>query len=174
MKTFTIAISVLLLSGCLAPRQYVSGEGLAADGQAHAACNDLEQLGQEVYLTTHAGLAPDAHGGEITDGTYILTDSALYTADSPTGTRVFAFGKTTMLVGNGLAQVVITSATGKVRRSTVRRVQAGALTTSVSQCSSPIQGKLSATTVSYTATKDVLLFINPGPAGTVVTTYTKK
>lgn len=175
MKTIA-TFMMLLLVGCHGTRTFVSGEGLAEPtGQAASPpCNDLEQLGTEVFLTANSAAPPSPKGGSIADGTYVLTSSVLYTKDSPSGTRMFDFGKATMQVKGGKTELVITSPSGKDRRSTVSRTQSGHRSTSTTLCSSPTKKTTTgADSTDYTATKDSVMFISPGPAGTIVSTYTR-
>lgn len=176
MSKFILIAIGLLVSSCHGTMQYVSGEGLAEPlGQeAVSPCNKLEQLGAEIWLTTNSGNPPTATGGTIVDGTYVLTASTLYTKDSPSGNRIFDFGRSTILIKGGTDQVIITSPSGKERRATVRRVQTGHSSTSTSLCTSPTRNKTTGSgRTDYTATKDTVMFINPGPAGTIVATYTR-
>ena len=149
------------LAACHGTTSYVSGGGLANVRQGlpdAAPCNDIEQLGTEVNLMASSTAPPRATGGAIEDGTYVLTKSTLHTRDTPPGTKLVAFGKITMTVKSGAAQLVKT----------------GTITLSTTTCASPVANDgPESSSVEYTATSNTVQFITPGPAGTVVATYTR-
>jgi hypothetical protein len=168
-------VIALGLLGCHGTTAYVSGGGLAGvRGLPDSApCNDLEQQGTEIDLIATPVAAPKPVGGAIEDGTYVLTRSALHTKDSSPGTKLVAFGKITMVVNGTTSQLVKTSADGKVRRTTVKRETTGTVTISRTTCSSPSASDSETASTEFTANGTMFQFITPGPAGTVVATYTK-
>ena len=165
------------LAACHGTTSYVSGGGLANVRQGlpdAAPCNDIEQLGTEVNLMASRTAPPRATGGAIEDGTYVLTKSTLHTRDTPPGTKLVAFGKITMAVKSGAAQLVKTDAEGHMRRTSVKRTTSGTITLSTTTCASPVANDgPESSSVEYTATSNTVQFITPGPAGTVVATYTR-
>jgi hypothetical protein len=165
------------LAACHGSTAYVSGGGLASVRQGlpdAAPCNDLEQQGTEVELTASPALAPRATGGTIEDGTYVLTKSTLHTRDTPAGTKLVAFGRITMVVKSGVAQLVKTDAEGHMRRTSVKRTIAGTVTVATTTCASPVANPSpESSSVEFAATSNSVQFITPGPAGTVVATYTR-
>jgi hypothetical protein len=163
------------LVACHGTTSYVSGGGLSSMRGLpdNAPCNDIEQRGTEVELLASRIGAPKATGGAIEDGTYVLTRSTLHTKDTPAGTKLVNFGMITMVVNGGTAQLVKTTADGKVSRTTVKRTTASTVTISHTTCSSPSASDSESASTEYTATPDSLQFITQGPAGTVVATYTK-
>jgi hypothetical protein len=174
-----VAVALLALSftACHGTTSFVSGEGLTTVTSADAAaapCNDLEQKGQDVDLVGSSAAPPTPAGGVIADGVYVLTSSILHTKDNADGKKLVAMGKITISVSGSVAQLVRTTADGHERRTTVNRVTSGATTTSRTTCGPARRSADSdVTTSSYTATPRSFQFISPGPAGTVVATYTK-
>jgi hypothetical protein len=165
------------VAACHGTTSYVSGEGLATVTSAEldrGPCNSVEQRGKDVDLVGSSTAPPAPAGGTIEDGTYVLTSSVLHTKDKTSGAKLVGMGKITMLVQGPTSQLVRTGADGQVRRTTVSRVNAGDVTTSRTTCASPSSndGKEPVST-RYTATSGMFQFITPGPAGTVVATYTK-
>ena len=164
------------LVACRGTISYVSGGGLSSVRGGlpdEAPCNDIEQVGVPVDLIASPAAPPKASGGPIEDGTYILTRSTLHTRDTSPGAKLVAFGRITMVVKGTAAQLVKTGDDGKVRRTTVRRVSASTVTMSQTTCASPSASDSESSSTEYTATSTTLQFISPGPAGTVVATYTK-
>jgi hypothetical protein len=164
------------LFACTGTTSYVSGAGLATvtSGDPNAPpCNDVEQQGREVDLVGSPAPPPTAAGGAIADGTYVLTSSVLYTKNSSPGAKLVGMGRTTILVQGPTSQLVQTGVDGSVRRTTVSRVSSGTLSTAKTLCAPAASDVSKSTSTSYTATPTSFAFINPGPAGTVVATYTK-
>ncbi len=139
-----------------------------------APCNDLQQQGNDVDLAGSRDAPPTPTGGIIEDGTYVLTSSTVYTKDRSHGASLVPMGRITMLVNGSTSQLVRNAAGGRERRNTVNRVSSGSIATLPTVCASPTpNGSESTSTTRYTATGTSLRFITPGPAGTVVATYTK-
>ena len=163
------------LFACHGTTSFVSGGGLSSVRGLpdNAPCNDIEQRGTEVELLASPIAAPKPVGGVIEDGTYVLTRSTLHTKDTPAGTKLVNFGMITMVVSGGSAQLVKTTADGKVSRTTVKRTTNTTDTISHTTCSSPRASDSESASTEYTATRDSLHFITQGPAGTVVAAYTK-
>jgi hypothetical protein len=170
------AVAALGLVACHGTTSYVSGVGLAtvtsADPNAPV-CNDLEQQGREVDLVGSPGNPPAPAGGTIADGTYVLTSSVLYTKNSSPGAKLVGMGRTTMRVEGPTSQLVQTRVDGSIRRTTVTRVSSGTVSTSKTLCAPVTADVAKSTSSGYTATPGSFHFISPGPAGTVVATYTK-
>lgn len=174
MRLFLAVSALSLMVGCHGTVQFVDGTGLApAPGPETAACNDLTQEGEIVGLVASPDEPPVASGGVIADGTYILTSSRLHTRATQPGSTLVVFGRITMAVTGGTAQLVVTKVNGQVKRSTISRANTGTSTSSSTTCASPGPVKREATTVSYSANASGFQFISGGPAGTVVATYTK-
>lgn len=162
--------------GCHPSTAFVNGDAIASPPRAaadEARCNELEQHGPPVALVGSRESAPLPTGGAISDGTYVLTSSTLYTKARPHGTKIMEMGRTTMVVSGATSQLVRTDSEERERRTTVQREASGTVATLHTVCTPrrPATGESTAT--QYTATPSSLQFINPGPAGTVVATYTK-
>jgi len=166
------------LLGCHESIAYLNADELArapSEAPNAAPCNDLEQQGADVNLRGSRAPAPTPAGGTIEDGTYVLTSSTLHSKNNSDGAMLVAMGKSTMLVSGSTSQMVRNTVNGRERRATVRRVSSGTVTTLHTTCAfpSPSASDPTSTAARYTATSSTLQFITPGPAGTVVATYTK-
>lgn len=164
------------LLACHTSTAYLNGDELAGAPKVSAEttpCNDVEQQGKEVDLEGSHEAAPLPTGGTIVDGTYVLTSSVLHTSDRSHGSKLVGMGRITMRVNGSTSQLVRNGADGRERRTTVNRVSSGNTTTLHTTCASPAKGKESTSVTNYTATANTLQFITPGPAGTVVATYTR-
>jgi len=142
--------------------------------EREAACNDVEQLGGVVEMVGSRDRPPSATGGEILDGTYVLTSSTLYTTERAHGAKIVEMGRITMRISGLTSQLVRATANGLERRTTVSRTTTGTTATLQTTCVSPRPSDDSTTsTTRYTATNSTIQFVNPGPAGTVVSTYSR-
>jgi hypothetical protein len=170
-------VVALALVSCRGTTSYVSGVGLATVTSADpnsAPCNDVEQQGREIDLVGSRAAPPAPAGGVIQDGTYVLTSSVLHTKDSPPGAKLVGMGRTTIRVQGATSYLVQTGVDGTERRTTVTRTSSGTVSTAQTMCpSASSSGSVKSTSTGYTATPTSFAFINPGPAGTVVATYTK-
>ncbi len=164
------------LCSCKTVTAYLNADDLTSGSdqkQSAAPCNDLEQQGEEVELTASSDAAPVPQGGTIEDGTYVLTNSTLHTKAKPGGSKLVALGRITVVVNGSTSQMVRNATDGRERRTTINRVTEGTATTLLPTCVSPDPKSSEKTTTRYTATRDSFKYITPGPAGTVVATYTK-
>lgn len=174
-----VACSIAALSslGCRTSTTYLNADELArspSDAAGSAPCNDLEQHGKEVTLKGTEAPAPTPAGGTIEDGVYVLTSSTLHTKDKLMHPSLVKMGKTTMRVSGTTSQLVRNTVNGHERRTTMNRVSSGTVASLQMTCAFPSPSGSDATsTAAYTATSSTLQFITPGPAGTVVATYTK-
>jgi hypothetical protein len=172
----TIFVLGFSLLSCREAPRFVNADELArAPNTAGGAapCNDLVQLGDEVDLRGSRAPAPVPAGGAIADGTYVLTSTTLHTKDQPEGAMLVGLGKATMVVNGSTSQMVRNTVNGRERRTTVNRVSDGTVTTLQTTCTFPSPTADATSMVAYTATASSIQFITPGPAGTVVATYTK-
>ena len=164
------------LFACHESTAFINGDSLSSPAKAAgdtASCNQLEQHGPTVFLTGSHETAPQPAGGTIEDGTYVLTSSTLYTKARPHGTKLMEMGRTTMVIAGSTSQLVRTDADEHERHTTVARETAGTVTTLHTVCTERAPSKGESTATAYTATPGSFQFIQPGPAGTVVATYTK-
>jgi hypothetical protein len=167
------------LFGCHKTTAYLNGDELISVSSTVpkiAPCNDIEQKGNDVDLSGSRDTAPTPAGGTIEDGTYVLTSSTLHTKEKPHGAKLVAMGKITMVVKGATTQMVRSTPNGRERRTTVSRESSGSEATLHTTCASPSSTSSepeSKVTTGYTATSKSFQFITPGPAGTVVSTYTK-
>jgi hypothetical protein len=165
------------LFSCHKTTAYLNGDELISVSSTVpkiAPCNDIEQKGTEVDLSGSRDPAPTPTGGTIEDGTYVLTSSTLHTKDKPHGAKLVDMGRITMVVKGATTQMVRNAPNGRERRTTVDRESAGTEATLHTTCASPSSSEPeSKVTTGYTATSKSFQFITPGPAGTVVSTYTK-
>jgi hypothetical protein len=164
------------LCSCTKVTAYLNADDLtsvASRAPNASACNSLEQDGDEVELVGSREAAPTPQGGTIEDGTYILTGSTLHTKDKPHGAKIIELGKITVVVKGSTSQMVRNGSDGRERRTTVDRAASGTTATLKTTCASPTFNGAESTTTKYTATANSFQFITPGPAGTVVATYTK-
>lgn len=171
-----LTVLALGLCSCTKVTAYLNADDLttAASKSPNAApCNDLEQHGDEVELAGSREAAPTPQGGTIEDGTYVLTSSTLHTKDKPHGSKIVELGKITVVVSGSTSQMVRNGTDGRERRTTVNRASSGTTATLHTTCASPTFNGSESTTTKYTATSSSFQFITPGPAGTVVATYTK-
>lgn len=164
------------LASCREAPRYLNADELVrapSDITRSAPCNDVPQQGDDVGLKGSRAPAPAAAGGEIADGTYVLTSTTLHTKDQPNGATLVGMGKVTMRVTGSTSQIVRNTVNGRERRTTVARVSSGTVTTLKTTCTFPEPDASESSTVTYTATSNTVQFITPGPAGTVVATYTR-
>jgi hypothetical protein len=164
-----------LLSCRDAPR-FVNADALArapSDVSASTSCNALVQQGDAIDLRGSRTPAPTPVGGIVEDGVYVLTSTTLHTTDQLHDAPLVGLGRITMLVSGSISQLVRTTVDGRERHSTVNRESSGIVATLHTTCTSPSPTSDTTTMVSYTASGSSLQFITPGPAGTVVATYTK-
>jgi hypothetical protein len=155
------------------PRTPAAAAGAPAGGST-APCNAVVQQGELIDLVGSAAPAPNATGGTIEDGTYVLAALALHTPNSKEdGAKLATVGKTTMEIKGATSQLVRTSGDGVVKRTTVARVNTGTSTTATTTCVSPPASADEPTTAQYSASATALFLISPGPAGTSVATYRK-
>lgn len=168
-------VFALGLLACHSTTSFLNGDELsgAPKGPAALPCNNLEQQGPEVALSGSQERAPAPEGGMIVDGTYVLTSSVLYTHTRSHGAKLVEMGRITMRVNGATSELVRSGVDGRERRSTVSRVNEGHLTKMHTTCASPTNHGDTTSTTPYTATDTTLTFITPGPAGTVVATYTR-
>jgi hypothetical protein len=139
-----------------------------------APCNDLVQQGGDVDLAGSWDAAPSPRGGAIADGTYVLTSSTLHTKERPHNSKIVSLGKITVRVSGSTSQLVRSASDGRVHRTTVTRESDGTVAKLRTTCVSPRSGDTEpSSSTGYTATDKSFQFISPGPAGTVVATYTK-
>jgi hypothetical protein len=169
--------AALALLACHRSVAYVSADDYGIPARATSAdspCNDLEQLGGAVEMFGSRDHPPAAAGGEIVDGTYVLTSSTLYTTERSHGAKIVDMGRITMRVNGATSQLVRATTTGRERRTTVNRTTSGTFATLQTTCVSPRPSDdFSTSTTRYTATNNTIQFVNPGPAGTVVSTYSR-
>lgn len=174
---FVCIVLAFGLFSCSDPPRFVNADELARapkDASSGARCNDLVQQGDEVDLRASHAPAPKPSGGAIEDGIYVLTSTTLHTKDQLDGAMLVAMGKITMVVTGSTAQMVRSTVNGRERHTTVSREGSGIVTTLHTTCASPGPTTDGTTNmVEYTAKGSTLQFITPGPAGTVVATYTK-
>jgi hypothetical protein len=137
-------------------------------------CNDLVQRGEEIELSGSRGAPPTAAGGTIEDGTYVLSSSTLYTHDRPDGAKLVEMGRITVVVNGTTSQLLRNTPDGRERRTTIEREASGTTTTLRTTCAWPNSSSSDpSSTTSYSATGTSFQYITPGPAGMIVSTYTK-
>jgi hypothetical protein len=141
-----------------------------AAAEAATVCNTLANAAPAVPVQTFAQDPPTPLGGTIADGTYWMTEAAIYTGpDGPSGTN--GTSQTTIQITGDTIQVV---SAGDPPTRTVTIATSGTSYTSTDTCpdTTVIQG-------SYTATATTFVVQLPGGtddagARTVVESFTKQ
>jgi hypothetical protein len=129
-----------------------------------ASCHTLANLGDEVYATSSPAPVPEMTGGEIVDGTYVLTAAVIYGGADPEPWPV----KQTILITEGGQKVELVGSIdgGPDVRTTVAQAPSGNDLNSIDVC--PPQA--SPNRILYTATPNSLtVFIDQAESNLVLT-----
>jgi hypothetical protein len=165
MCTAEISISNLMFySGA---SENGSTDGGTAGTDHTEACNALANVGPVVTLTAHPAALPAMTGGQLLDGTYVLTSLVSYAGASPDPeTRK----ETIVIAGEIVQQVYGSGSSQDYHHATIRQVLSGNQFTYTPICpSSPGSTPGSAL---YTATPTSFA-IQPADATNLVLTYSK-
>jgi hypothetical protein len=115
-KLTWLAVAFMMASGCgdgamTAPSGTGGSGGGGSTGSAGSTggggssglCNTLANVGTDVPVTTNAGAVPTMTGGQIADGTYVLTSQVVYAGGSTAGLGPL---KQTFVIAGNTVQVV--------------------------------------------------------------------
>src|SRR5262245_49853480 len=103
-----LGVAFMIASGCgdgamTAPSGTGGTGGNTGGGGSSGICNTLANVGTDVPVTTNAGAVPTMTGGQIADGTYVLTSQVVYAGGSTAGLGPL---KQTFVIAGNTVQVV--------------------------------------------------------------------
>jgi hypothetical protein len=147
-------------SGCGSSMNAPSGAGGNAGGGSGGStgsgggagtglCNTLANVGNVVPLTTNAGAAPAMTGGQIADGTYVLTSQVAYAGRSTAGLGTL---KQTFVITGNTVQVVQSGDGGPDEHQTIQLDPSGGRLNFAYSCPTPgskLDGPYTATATTF-------------------------
>jgi hypothetical protein len=142
-------------SGCGSSMTMPSGTGGSAGSGSGGRggggpCNTLANVGTDVPVTTNAGAAPTMTGGQILDGTYVLTSQVVYAGKSTAGLGVL---KQTFVIAGNIVQTVLSGDGGPNEHQTIQLDPSGAQLNFAYTCPTPgnkLDGPYTATATTFT------------------------
>jgi hypothetical protein len=141
-------------------------QSATADGAARArsTCNALVGDAPSVTSTNSPAKAPTPAGGTLSDGTYVLTSTTIYTALPFPGMKLSSLMQ---IAGNTIQQVATMN--GEEKRFTTSFTTAGSAIVMTDTCPVRKSG-----TYTFTATPSELRMYLTSPVGKIEQTYTKR
>ena len=127
-----------------------SGGSMGGGGSGGSGlCNTLANVGTEVPVTTNAGAAPTMTGGQIADGTYVLTSQVVYAGRSTAGLGSL---KQTFVIAGNTVQVVQSGEGGPDEHQTIQLDPSGGKLNFAYSCPTPgnrLDGPYTATATTF-------------------------
>jgi hypothetical protein len=182
MRSPLVAAVVLVLLACGSsaekpPASPSGGTTTTATTTTTAECNAVAQHGKPVDLIATKAPPPEAHGGAIADGAYVLSSAKLHGSPLGEGAKAAVLGAMTVEIKGNAQQTVLTSEGGAVSRYNTTTQVSGADITTTQVCEHPAPlgrapGKTSQ--VRYEATPTTLTTLVTQSGSTTVLVFTKQ